>query len=349
MAALSNQLQGLLSDKAGAASFIAGSASTGGRLNHLAASGNLSSSSILSYFIYSSLLIPIIVPIYRLILKDYNAFLALGPGGTPSTFNGYLWVTFLRIFFARSDIYTAPQLTPYEHPAQGYLQDLPQRIGERPKVAGIAPHRQVTQKGSKAMLAALTAAIHEIKAANPLLLATGISCFEQHNLALFFSPHPAEIQTSPTTSIKLAPPSAVNPRPLRLNSLNRLNSYSTACEHPAKVHATAVSEINPCDHPAEIVHLHTTEASMHLTLHPSDAAMVISRGWGERHPLAGRGPWVPKGFMMVYAPRTMEELNVMTDIIRASGWWVGGCILQRFPKSELKDGTTSKYLKEAAV
>ncbi|MCJ1399480.1 hypothetical protein MMC11_002682 [Xylographa trunciseda] len=348
MAALSNQLQGLLSDK-GAASFIAGSASTGGRLNHLSASGPHLSGSILSYFIYSSLLIPIVVPLYRLILKDYHAFLALGPGGTPSTFNGYLWVTFLRIFFARSDIYTAPQLTPYEHPAQGYLPDLPQRVGERPKVAGIAPHRQVTQKGSKEMLVALTAAVHKIKAANPLLLATGISCFEQHNLALFFSPHPAEIQTSPTTSIKLAPPPAVNPRPIRLHPLERLNTYSVACEHPAKVNAKAISEINPCDHPAEIVHLHTTEGSMHLTLHPSDAALVIARGWGERHPLAGRGPWVPKGFMLVYAPRTIEEVNVVTEVIKASGWWVGGCMLRDMPQGEPQDGATSRYLTEVAA
>ncbi|MCJ1317133.1 hypothetical protein MMC15_002455 [Xylographa vitiligo] len=349
MAALSNQLQGLLSDKAGAASFIAGTVSTSGRLNHLAASGPPSSGSIFSYFIYSSLLIPIIVPIYRLIQKDYNAFLALGPGGTPSTFNGYLWVTFLRLVFARSDIYTAPQLTPYEHPAQGYLQDIPQRIGERPKVAGIAPHRQITQKGSKEMLAALTAAIHEIKAANPLLLATGVSCFEKHNLALFFSPHSAEVQTSPTTSVKLAPPPAVNPRPIRMNSLQSLNSYGAACEHPAKVNDAVVMEINTCEHPAEIVHLHTTEASMHLTLHPSDAAMVIRRGWGERHPLAGRGPWVPKGFMMVYAPRNKEELDVMTSIIKASGWWVGGCLLRDLPKDGLQDETKSTFLNEAAA
>ncbi|MCJ1281638.1 hypothetical protein MMC26_000959 [Xylographa opegraphella] len=347
MAALSSQLQGLLSDKAGAASFIAGTVSTNGRLNYLATAGPLSGGSLLSYFIYSTLLIPIVVPIYRLIQKDYNAFLALGPGGTPSTFNGYLWVTFLRLVFARSDIYTAPQLTPYEHPAQGYLQDIPQRIGERPKVAGIAPHRQVTQKGSKVMLAALTAAIYEIKAANPLLLATGVSCFEQHNLALFFSPHSAEIQTSPTTSLKLLPPPAVNPRAVRTNSLQNLNSYSAACEHPAEDNAAVVSKFNTCDHPAEIVHLHTTEASMHLTLHPSDAALVISRGWGERHPLAGRGPWVPKGFMMVYAPRTMEELDVLRCIIRASGWWVGGCLLRDLPNSGVQDKTNSMGLNQA--
>ncbi|MCJ1478639.1 hypothetical protein MMC13_007320 [Lambiella insularis] len=337
MAALSDQLPGLLSDKPGAASFIASSASSNARLTQLAASGSASGTSILSYFIYSTLLIPLALPIYHLVWKDYKAFLALGPGGTPSTFRGYLWVTFLRLVFARSDIYVAPRLTPYEHPAQGYLPDLPWRTGQRPTVAGIAPHRQTTQKGDHAMLAALTAAIHKIKAANPLLLATGISCFEQHNLALFFSPHPAPVKNSSTISVDLPPHSAARPRPVRTNSIGRLNSISSACEHSTDPGLQNELDIDPCDHPAEIVHLHTTESSMHLTLHPSDAALVISHGWGERHPLAGRGPWVPKGFMMVYAPRNLDEVEVLTDIIKAAGWWVGGCLLQGFQKEKAKD------------
>lgn len=328
MAALSNQLHGLLSDKPGAASFLTSAASTNTRLNHFAASGSASGGALLSYLMYSSLLIPIILPIYHVVSKDYHAFLALGPGGSPSTFRGYLWVTFLRFVFARSDIYVAPQLKPYEHPAQGFLVDLPWRIGERPRVAGIAPHRQTTQKGGPEMLAALTAAVHKIKAANSLLLATGISCFEQHNLALFFSPHPAQVQTSPTTFVELPAPSTVNPRLVKMSTIGRLNSTRPACEHPTKASVPEELDIDPCDHPAEIVHLHSTESSMHLTLHPSDAALVIARGWGERHPLAGRGPWVPKGFMMVYAPRKVEEVDVLTDIIKAAGWWVGGCLLQ---------------------
>lgn len=46
---------------------------------------------------------------------------------------------------------------------------------------------------------------------------------------------------------------------------------------------------------------------MHLTLHPQDAALVISEGWGERHPLAGcpvlgiGKRLLPEGFVMVYA------------------------------------------------
>ena len=347
MAALSNQLHGLLSDQNGAASFVGGPAALNSRLTHLPGNVSNSGSPLLAYLLYSSLLIPVIFPLYKWVLKDYNDFLALGPGGTPSTFNGYLWVTFLKVFFARSDIYTPPAVKPYEHPAQGYLSALPRRVGSRPKVAGIAPHRQISQKGSSEMLEALQTAIRKIKADNPLLLETGISCFEQHNLALFFSPHPAQVPL---------PPAPARPRPVRnqtiskLDSFTSLNAYSAACEHPsqAKIKTEQDSNLDPCDHPAEIAHIHTTDCSMHLTLHPSDAALVISNGWGERHPLAGRGPWVPKGFTMVYAPRNQEEVEIVTEAVRAAGWWVGGCKLQAcLEKHEKKDGEKPAFVEEA--
>ena len=91
---------------------------------------------------------------------------------------------------------------------------------------------------------------------------------------------------------------------------------------------------------------------MHLTLHPHDAALVISSGWGERHPLAGRQIFgkrlLPSGFVMVYAPRTEEQVAVLMEIVRAAAWWVGGvdlCELQenrqarrtRWPAETLTD------------
>ena len=70
---------------------------------------------------------------------------------------------------------------------------------------------------------------------------------------------------------------------------------------------------------------------MHLTLHPSDAAVVIANGWGERHPLAGQGlfgrGWVPKGFVMIYAPRNEADISISMSIVRAGAWWVGGVTL----------------------
>jgi len=77
----------------------------------------------------------------------------------------------------------------------------------------------------------------------------------------------------------------------------------------------------------EVVHAHPSDCSMHITLHPADAKVVIEAGWGERHPLA-RGGWftrfVPKGFVMVYAPRTIEEVPLIMTIIKAGLGWVSG-------------------------
>lgn len=288
MIAVSSRLHGLLSDKNGPLAYLTGPV--------------FSRSATVHFLLCITLLLPILFPLYRYVSNDYQAFLSLGPGGTPANFNGYLRVTFLRIFFARSDIYVPPVLDPTEFPANGYLQHLPYRLGQRPRVAGIAPHRQTTQKGTPQMQFALAMAITNLEAANPDLLSTGISCFEHHNLGLFFSPRPGHhTHVSAATFIQ----SAVEPRP------------------------TSLAPLNPtCGQPAEITHMHTIDSSMHLTLHPSDAALVISHGWGERHPLAGRGPWVPKGFVMVYAPRGRDEADVLMEIVKAGAWWVGGVELK---------------------
>ena len=47
----------------------------------------------------------------------------------------------------------------------------------------------------------------------------------------------------------------------------------------------------------------------------------------ERHPLA-RGGWcrrfVPVGFVMIYAPRTEEEVGLVLEIVKAGIGWVSG-------------------------
>lgn len=90
-----------------------------------------------------------------------------------------------------------------------------------------------------------------------------------------------------------------------------------------------------------------------MSLHSDDVAALITAGWGQRHPLAGRGPdvvvgqlgrtvrryarwmgWrgrdgegraiVPSGFVLVYAPRDEGELEVVGRIVKAGAWWVMG-------------------------
>lgn len=86
--------------------------------------------------------------------------------------------------------------------------------------------------------------------------------------------------------------------------------------------------VNVCGN-GEVVHIHNSDHSMHLNLHPDDIAEVLAKGWSQRHPLAwgkspaattravvadskekrGWFPWLransplPETFVLVYAPR----------------------------------------------
>jgi phospholipase/carboxylesterase len=67
----------------------------------------------------------------------------------------------------------------------------------------------------------------------------------------------------------------------------------------------------------EFAHVHPSyDGSLHLTL-PSDLASdLVTRGWGQMHPLAGTR--LAPGFAMVYGPRDEEELETVLAIVKAS-------------------------------
>lgn len=104
--------------------------------------------------------------------------------------------------------------------------------------------------------------------------------------------------------------------------------------------------------------MHAIDGSFHMSLHLDDVKELLEKGWGQRHPLAGRGPgvvmgrlghtamgrrlrwwarklgWtgrdgegraiVPSGFVLVYAPRDEDEFQVIQEIVQAGAWWVMG-------------------------
>lgn len=68
----------------------------------------------------------------------------------------------------------------------------------------------------------------------------------------------------------------------------------------------------------EFAHFHPSpDHSMHLGLSKTDAEIIISRGWGEWHPLIKRG-FLPPNIIMMYAPRNEEELEVAKFILGRS-------------------------------
>ncbi|KAL5333444.1 hypothetical protein BJX70DRAFT_403553 [Aspergillus crustosus] len=241
-------------------------------------------------------LLPLAFYLIHSVRKDYHAFLALGPGGTPSTPAGYLRICILRL------VTIGDPFAPLSIPATltqktGYLNrtTFPLRPGSRPTVAGIAPQRQLTQKASPAMYDALAIEVQRLALSHPKTLYTATSCFEKHSTGIFYR--------QPTT-----------PSPA---------SSAKSPKRPSTTHNHRIT----CN--GEVCHSHPSDGSLHLTLHPADVKLVLERGWGQRHPLARDSWWwvtriVPTGFVMIYAPRNEDEVKVVGEIIRAAGGWVSG-------------------------
>src|ERR1700761_3727182 len=144
-----------------------------------------------SVFLFSSTLIPILLFYLAFstidsVIRDYRAFLSLGPGGTPSTPHGYLRIKFLSLF-ALKDRYS-PTLQATAPALRGRLRALTARAGPRPTVAGIAPHRQRNQRASPESFAALRAGIEAVAARRRARLKVRTSCLEKHGPGLFVVP-----------------------------------------------------------------------------------------------------------------------------------------------------------------
>lgn len=86
-------------------------------------------------------------------IRDYRAFIALGPGGVPYNVFGWALITIFVRPFALSE---KDATWTGDYPSEGAHQeilDLEERMGGRAKLAGIAPHRQMTQKSPDSMKA----------------------------------------------------------------------------------------------------------------------------------------------------------------------------------------------------
>jgi Family of unknown function (DUF5519) len=67
----------------------------------------------------------------------------------------------------------------------------------------------------------------------------------------------------------------------------------------------------------EFAHLHPApDGSLHLTLDPALYQEVLAKGWGEPHPVSGT--------MMIWGPRTEEELDIVWSLVRASYHYATG-------------------------
>lgn len=64
----------------------------------------------------------------------------------------------------------------------------------------------------------------------------------------------------------------------------------------------------------EFGHIHD-DGSLHIFLEPSRAEEANNAGWAIDHPFAAQGKNGWEGFVMLYTPHTIEELNIVFQLI----------------------------------
>lgn len=221
---------------------------------------------------------------------NYVQWLSLGRGGLPSTPLGWV-INWLAYPLGNKDLCTADSYyTPLEASAPkgdrtklSFLQGpLAQRSGTRPAVPlFVIPQRQTSAKAPVGLVRERQeAAFAELAQRYAGRVQVKQSGQEGHGAAIWLT-----------------------------------EAYQSAL--PAWAEGTR----------GEIAHIHWgADNSAHCTLSLRDAREVVGKGWGQRHMLSGvklglfgRGKMIiSHGYTMIYAPRTVEEVDVQMGIFEAA-------------------------------
>ena len=140
-------------------------------------------------------------------------------------------------------------------------------------------------------------------------------------------PRPVTHKGMPHAQIGVEPVPDINEELFRrCYALPDVENRATVISVPG-ARALWLREDLPLAHPEEIVagrefaHIHP-DGSLHTALPPERAGEAIQAGWAEPHPMAqymGR-----EGMVMLYTPRTMEELDVIFQLVVDSYNYVTG-------------------------
>ena len=202
-------------------------------------------------------------------IRDYNAWINFGTGGTPPNLQGYWKITKFRILRA----FSGDSLTDVSKlPSNGssYLsRSLPRRQGTPPKIISrTLPQRQYPAK--------LDSDVYRRLHALP---------------AKYAEKYPDLLTISP--------------------SVTEGRSTDAIYARPEKRQGTKDKILGN-----EIAHVHPAENSLHVWLTQTDTRKVVEAGWGLRFPLASLG-MVDEGWTFVFAPRSLDEVDVAEEIVRA--------------------------------
>lgn len=225
------------------------------------------------------------LPTLSYAVKSYRGYLALGRGGVPYNIFGWALQGLLQLLASWDTRDPSPLTKPKNRKATEryggsktfFPSPIPERVGDRPVVPGYVAPQRQTTQQPT-----------DVEVMTKRMRAYVDELLIQNTSLLILKPSNLEGVGTPAVF---------------LDTTTTASSGTT--ELPGFMKGLK----------GELTHVHP-ECSSHITLSMADAEEVARKGWGERHRLSGVGP-LPWSYMLVYAPRDDEELEVWKGIVRA--------------------------------
>lgn len=257
-------------------------------------------------------LILLLAPLLRYAYLDYRAWYSLGPGGVPHNILGWLLQNAMRLISRETldtAIYDDPRVISQAGEYGNYTfldaEDIPPRDPPRPDVGKwVVPQRQRNQLPTIEMKEVIW--IRSFMSSEERLIGDKPRIADSANNAPIqnIRKHIASLAAA-SPDVLLSAPSKLE---LNADALFLASAFTTSAK-PIYPHVAARKA------KGEIAHMHESDGSLHVTLAPKDAKLVVERGWGQRHSLSGGV--LPAGYTMVYGPRNEEEKTVAEKIVGA--------------------------------
>jgi hypothetical protein len=120
------------------------------------------------------------------VYRDYHQWLALGPGGLPYNFHGWMATTWMRRL--KRDPLDTSHFAIGSPGDRSFLDQLPSREGPRPTVAvHPVPHRQLDQLPDAEMKQKIVGAFNALVSRRSEIVHYQLSFFEKRNQAVFLN------------------------------------------------------------------------------------------------------------------------------------------------------------------
>ncbi|KAI0472204.1 hypothetical protein GGR56DRAFT_112592 [Xylariaceae sp. FL0804] len=219
------------------------------------------------------------VPLVAYLVSSYRGWLALGRGGLPANPLGYAINLVLQVV-ARRDV---------RAPAPYTLEELEPTYGAVARQSFFTPSPPPERDGGRPTVPSYVAPQRQMsERATPEMVA---------RMGTFLQ----DVVAANSALLVMRPSRLEGPR-------HRAMWLADGVERPKLLMGTR----------GEFVHVHG-EGSSHLVLSLADATRAIELCWAERHSLSGGlGGQLPWSYVLIYAPRTEEELGLWKTFVAAS-------------------------------